>query len=43
MLKEFRKTATIKAEQFDGSQKMIDKYDIRRDTILKKLSSAHLV
>ncbi|KAF0502294.1 hypothetical protein [Pediococcus pentosaceus] len=36
MLKEYRKTATIKAEQFDGSEEMFDKYDIRRDTILEK-------
>lgn len=29
MLKEYRKTATIKAEQFDGSEEMIKKYDIK--------------
>lgn len=29
MLKEYRKTATIKAEQFDGSEEIIDKYDIK--------------
>ena len=28
MLKEYRKTATIKAEQFDGSDEMIEKYSI---------------
>ena len=28
MLKEYRKTATIKAEQFDGSEEMIKKYGI---------------
>lgn len=28
MLKEYRKTATIKAEQFDGSPEMVFKYDI---------------
>ena len=28
MIKIYRKTATIKAEQFDGSAEMIDKYDI---------------
>lgn len=28
MIKEYRKTATIKAEQFDGSDDMIRKYDI---------------
>ena len=28
MLKEYRKTATIKAEQFDGSEDMIKKYGI---------------
>ena len=28
MIKIYRKTATIKAEQFDGSQKMIEKYNI---------------
>lgn len=28
MLKEYRKIATIKAEQFDGTQKMVNKYHI---------------
>lgn len=28
MLKEYRKTATIKAEQFDGSEEMIKKYNL---------------
>ena len=28
MIKVYRKTATIKAEQFDGSDEMADKYDI---------------
>jgi hypothetical protein len=28
MLKEYRKAATIKAEQFDGSEEMIKKYGI---------------
>lgn len=28
MLKEYRKTATIKAEQFDGSEEMMKKYGI---------------
>lgn len=28
MLKEYRKKTTIKAEQFDGSDEMIKKYDI---------------
>lgn len=28
MIKAYRKTATIKAEQFDGSDEMIDKYHI---------------
>ena len=28
MLHKYRKTATIQAEQFDGSEKMIKKYDI---------------
>lgn len=32
MLKEYRKTETIKAEQFDGSEEMIDKYHVRCDT-----------
>ncbi|KAF0439766.1 DUF1642 domain-containing protein [Pediococcus acidilactici] len=31
MTKVYRKTATIKAEQFDGSNEMIDKYHIRCD------------
>lgn len=29
MIKKYRKTATIKAERFDGSQDMCDKYRIR--------------
>lgn len=28
MLKEYRKIATIKAEQYDGSQEMADKYNL---------------
>lgn len=28
MLKEYRKTATIKAERFDGSEEMIKKYNL---------------
>lgn len=28
MLKEYRKTATIKAEQFDGSDEMVKKYSV---------------
>lgn len=31
MLKEYRKTATIKAEQFDGSDAMVEKYHIEYD------------
>ncbi|MGX7693239.1 DUF1642 domain-containing protein [Lactiplantibacillus plantarum] len=31
MIKVYRKTATIKAEQFDGSNKMVDKYRIEYD------------
>lgn len=31
MIKVYRKTATIKAEQFDGSDEMIDKYHIEID------------
>lgn len=31
MIKIYRKTATIKAEQFDGSNEMIDKYRIEYD------------
>lgn len=29
MIKTYRKTATIQAEQFDGSEEMIERYDIR--------------
>ena len=29
MIKEYRKKTTIKAEQFDGSKEMIEKYDIK--------------
>lgn len=32
MIKIYRKTATIKAERFDGSAEMIDKYHVRYDT-----------
>ncbi|WP_426665207.1 DUF1642 domain-containing protein [Lactiplantibacillus plantarum] len=32
MIKVYRKTATIKAEQFDGSNEMVDKYRVRKDT-----------
>lgn len=28
MIKEYRKTATIKAEQFDGSEEMMNKYHL---------------
>lgn len=31
MIKEYRKMATIKAEQFDGSPEMVFKYDIFPD------------
>ena len=31
MIKIYRKTATIKVEQFDGSNEMIDKYHVRCD------------
>lgn len=29
MIKEYRKVSTIKAEQFDGSNELINKYDIK--------------
>ena len=31
MIKKYRKTATIKAEQFDGSNEMVNKYRIEYD------------
>ena len=31
MIKIYRKTATIKAEQFDGSNEMVNKYHIEYD------------
>lgn len=34
MLKEYRKTATIKAEQFDGSDAMIKKYGIIKEVFV---------
>ncbi|AHA04714.1 hypothetical protein [Pediococcus pentosaceus] len=34
MLKEYRKTATIKAEQFDGSDAMIKKYGIIKEAFV---------
>ncbi|WP_099973861.1 hypothetical protein [Lactobacillus terrae] len=33
MIKTYRKTATVQAEQFDGSGDMMTKYDIRPRTI----------
>jgi len=33
MLKEYRKISTIKAEQFDGSDEMIEKYNVDVDGI----------
>lgn len=33
MIKTYRKVATIKAEQFDGSTEMIEKYHIRTNTV----------
>lgn len=35
MIKVYRKTATIKAKQFDGSNEMIDKYHIEIDDAYK--------
>ena len=35
MLKEYRKKTTIKAEQFDGSKKMIDKYQVVTNNIFE--------
>jgi len=32
MLKEYRKISTIKAEQFDGSDEMIEKYQIKENS-----------
>lgn len=34
MLKEYRKTSTIKAEQFDGSEEMMNKYGIIKETFV---------
>lgn len=34
MLKEYRKISTIKAEQFDGSDEMIDKYGIVKENFV---------
>ena len=35
MIKTYRKVATIKAEQFDGSDEMIEKYHIRTNTVYR--------
>ncbi|KZU10458.1 Phage protein [Lactiplantibacillus plantarum] len=34
MIKVYRKTATIKAEQFDGSDEMVDKYELDKPVYL---------
>ncbi|MGA3410073.1 hypothetical protein [Lactiplantibacillus pentosus] len=34
MIKIYRKTATIKAEQFDGSYEMVDKYELDKPIYL---------
>ena len=34
MLKEYRKTASIQAEQFDGSAEMIEKYGIIKEAFV---------
>ena len=34
MIKIYRKTAIIKAEQFDGSNEMVDKYELERPIYL---------
>ena len=34
MIKIYRKTTTIKAEQFDGSEEMIEKYELERPVYL---------
>ncbi|MDY8106074.1 hypothetical protein [Pediococcus pentosaceus] len=36
MLKEYRKTATIKAEQFGGGHEQVKKYDIQDKAIMGK-------
>lgn len=43
MIKEYRKTATIKAEQFDGSQKMIEAYHINTDVQCSYFNSIGLM
>ena len=35
MIKTYRKVATVKAEQFDGSDEMIKKYHIRTNTVYR--------
>lgn len=39
MLKEYRKTATIKAEQFDGSEEMMNKYVMGK--VASSVSASH--
>lgn len=42
MIKEYRKISTIKAEQFDGSDEMIKKYDVATDEgYLIKIEGCH--
>ncbi|MEE6667662.1 hypothetical protein PS423_09735 [Pediococcus acidilactici] len=43
MIKVYRKTATIKAEQFDGSQKMIEEYHINTDVQYSNFNSIGLM
>lgn len=35
MIKTYKKVATIQAEQFDGSDEMIEKYHIRTNTVYR--------
>lgn len=46
MIKTYRKTATIQAEQFDGSEEMIEKYEVKRwrgESFYLKTLEGHLL
>ena len=43
MIRTYRKTVTIKAEQFDGSEVMIDKYGMYMSSVDEIVSDCHLV
>ncbi|GEO59596.1 hypothetical protein [Companilactobacillus bobalius] len=44
MIKTYRKVATIKAEQFDGSNEMVNRYDIKTgEKYLIRSANCHFI